>query len=79
MESRGTLWAIAAMIATCEDIDATMSDQRPPCKPPDSPHCYARYLKVPGTHKEAMRSDHPYLWKGSPTRGVLRIAGGRDV
>ena len=52
----GTAWAFAAMLATREDIDATLDDQRPAQRPPDLPHCYASDLKVPKIHKEAMPS-----------------------
>ena len=34
---RGTPSALAALLATREDIDATLDDQRPPYKPPDLP------------------------------------------
>ena len=60
--------AMAAMLATREDIDSTLGDQRPPYKPPDLPHCYASDLKVPKNHKEAMRSEHAHLWKDSVGR-----------
>ena len=61
-------WAMAAMLATREDLDATLDDQRPPYKPPDLPHCYASDLKVPKSHGEAMRSEHAHLWKDSAGR-----------
>lgn len=50
-----------AMLATREDIDATLHDQRPPCKPLDLPQCYARDLKVPRTHEggHAVRARTP--------------------
>ena len=61
----GTPWAFAAMLATREDIDVSLDDQRPPHSPPDLPHCYASDLKVPKSHKEAMRSGHAHLWGDS--------------
>ena len=67
-KSGGIPWAMAAMIATSEGIEATLSDQRPPYKPPDLPQCYARGLKVPRTHTEAMRSEHAHLCKDSSGR-----------
>ena len=36
-KSGGIPWAISAMLATREDIEATLSNQRPPYKPPDLP------------------------------------------
>ena len=66
--NRGTPCAMAAMLATREDIEATLGDQRPPHKPPDLPHCYASGLKVPRSNKEAMRSEHAHLWKDSAGR-----------
>ena len=36
-KSGGIPWAMAAMLATREDIEATLSYQRPPYKPPDLP------------------------------------------
>ena len=64
----GEPWAFAAMLATREDIDATLNDQRPPHRPPDLPHCYASDLKVPKSHKEAIRSKHAHLWRDSTGR-----------
>ena len=34
-ESGGISWAMAALLAVREDNEATLSDQRPPCKPRD--------------------------------------------
>ena len=62
-KSGGIPWAMAAMLATREGIEATLSGQRPPYKPPDLPQCYARDLKVSRNHTEAMRSEHGHLWK----------------
>ena len=62
-KSGGIPWAMAAMLATREDIEATLNDQRPPYKPPDLPQFYARDIKVPRNHTEAMRSEHAHLWK----------------
>ena len=56
---------MTALLATAEDIDATLDDQRPPYKPPDLTHCYASDVKVPRSHNEAMRSEHGHLWKDS--------------
>ena len=56
---------MTALLATREDIDATLDDQRPPYKPSDLLHCYASDLKVPRSHKEAMRSEQVHLWKDS--------------
>ena len=64
----GTPCACAAMLATREDIDAALDDQRPPYKPPDLPQCYASDLKVPGSHREAMRSEYAHLWVDSTGR-----------
>ena len=66
--NRGIPCAMAAMLPTREDIDATLGDQRPPYTPPDLPHCYASDLKVPRSHKEATRSEHAHLWKDSAGR-----------
>lgn len=60
--------ALAAMLATREELDAALDDQRPPHKPPDLPHCHASDLKVPGSHREAMRSEHAHLWEDSTGR-----------
>ena len=60
--------AMAAMLATRENIEETLGDQRPPYKPPYLPHCYASDIKVPRSHKEAMRSEHVHLWKDSVGR-----------
>ena len=62
--------AMATMLTSREDIDVTLGDQRPPYKPPDLPHCHASYLKVPRSHKEAMRSEPARLWKDSAGWGV---------
>ena len=51
-----------------ENIDTTLGDQRPSYKPPDLPHCYVSDLKVPRSHKEAMRSEHAHLWEDSTAR-----------
>ena len=64
----GIPWAMAAMLATREDIEATLNDQRLPYKPPDLPQCFARDLRVPRNHTEAMRSEHAHLWKDSSGR-----------
>ena len=66
--NRGGPCAMAAMNATRDDIEATLGDQRPPYKAPDLPHYYASDLKVPKSHKEAMRSEHAHLWKDSAGR-----------
>ena len=66
--NRGIPCAMAAMLATREDIQVTLGDQRPPYKPPDLPHCCASDLTVPRSHKEAMRSEHAHLWKDSAGR-----------
>ena len=58
----------AAMLATREEIDAALDDQRPPDNPPDLPHRYASELKVPGSHREAMRSEHALTY-GTILRG----------
>ena len=64
----GIHWAMAAMLATREDIEATLSNQPPPYNPPDLPKCYARGLEVPSNHAEAKRSKHPHLRKDSSGR-----------
>lgn len=56
------------LLAPREDIEITLADQRPPCKPPDSPHCYASNFKVPKSHREAMRGEHAYFWEDSTGR-----------
>ena len=61
----GILWAMAAMPATRDDIDANMDNQRAPYKPPDLSHCNTSNLKVPGGHREVMRSDYARLWEDS--------------
>ena len=66
--SGGIPCGFAAMLATREDIDDTMNDQRPPYKPPDLPHCYASDLRVPKSHTEAMRSEYAHLWGDSTGR-----------
>ena len=66
--SGGVPWVLAAMFATREDIEATLSDQRMTYKPPDLRQCYARDLKVLRYHTEAMRSEHTDLWKDSSGR-----------
>ena len=55
----------AAILATHEEIDSALGDQRPPHKPPDLPHCYASDLKFSGSHREAIRSEHAHLWEDS--------------
>ena len=77
-KSGGIPWAMAAMLATRKDIEATLSGQRPPYKPPDLPKCYARDFKVSRNHTEAMRSEHAHLWKDFRS-GILRITGGRGI
>ena len=67
-KSGGIPWAMAAMLATHEGIEATLNDQRPLYKPPDLPQSYARDLKVPRNHTKAMRFDHAHLWKDSSCR-----------
>ena len=61
--SGGIPLAFAAVLANRENIDPTLGDQRPPYKPPDLPHCDASDLKVPRSHKDAMRSEHDHLWE----------------
>ena len=56
-EPGGMPFVFATRLATREDIDNTLRDQRPPYKSPDSPQCYASDLKVPRSHKEVMRSE----------------------
>ena len=58
----------ATRLVTREDIDNTLKDQLPPYKPPDLPQCYASDLKVPRSHKEAMRSEYAHLWEDSSGR-----------
>ena len=53
--------ALAALLATRGDIDATQDDQRPPNQPPELMHCYASERKVQWSHKEAMWSDNVHL------------------
>ena len=57
--------AFATWLATQEDIENTLGDQRPPCKPPSLPQSYASDLKVPRSHKEAMGSEYAHLWEES--------------
>ena len=64
----GVQCAVGAMLATPEDLDVALGDQRPPYKPPDLPLCYAIGFNVPRSHKEAMRSEHAHLWKDSAGR-----------
>ena len=75
----GVLGAFATRLSTREGIDTTLRDQRPPFKPLDWPQCYASDLKVPRSHKEAMRSGYVHLWEDSAGRDFLRIAGCGDV
>ena len=77
-KSGGIPRAMTAMLATREDIEATLSGQRLPYKPPDLPQCYARDLKVPSNRAEDMRSEHAHLWKDFRP-GILRIAGGGAI
>ena len=60
--------AFATRLATREDIDNTLGDQRPLYKPPNLPQCYASDLKVPRSHKEDMRSEYAHLWEDSSGR-----------
>ena len=53
---------MVALLATREDIEDTLNDQRLPFKPQDLPHCYARDVNVPRNHTEAMRSEHAYIF-----------------
>ena len=63
------------MLATREDIDAAVADQRPPYKPLDLPHCFASGLKVRRSHREAMSSEHAHLWEDSTGRDVYGLLG----
>lgn len=63
------------LLATREDIDATLSDQRQPNKPTYLPHCYASDLKLPQSHKESMQSEHSRIWKTSTGREFYGFAG----
>ena len=74
---RGIPCAMAAMLATREDIEVTLGDQRPPYKPPDLPQCYDSDLKVPRSHKEAMRSEHTHLWMDSAGREFYGLLDAR--
>ncbi|CAB1116099.1 unnamed protein product [Ectocarpus sp. CCAP 1310/34] len=49
--------ALATLLASREDIEATLRDQRPPEQRPDLPHCQASDLRVPKSYKEAMASE----------------------
>ena len=52
----GNPCALAAFLATREDIDTTAGDQRSSFKPSDLPHYCASDLKVPSSYKETMGS-----------------------
>ena len=56
-KGRGIPCALVAMLATRENIDATMGDQRLSHDPVDLLQCYASDLRVPRNYKEAMRSE----------------------
>ena len=71
--SGGIPCAFAVVLANREGIDTTLGGQRPPYKPPDLPHCYASDLKVPRSHKEAMRSEHAHLWEDSTARELYGL------
>ena len=71
--SGGIPCAFAVVLANREGIDPTLGGQRPPYKPPDLPHCYASDLKVPRSHKEAMRSEHAHLWEDSTARELYGL------
>ena len=70
---RGIPCAFVAMLATRDDIDDTLDNQRPPYKLLDLLQCYASDLRVPGSYIEAMRSEHANLWKGSTGREVYGL------
>ena len=57
-----------ATLANRKDIDSTLGNRWPPYKLSDLPHCYASDLKVPGSQKEAMRSEHAHSRKDSAGR-----------
>ena len=52
---------MAVMLATREDIEVTLGDQRPPYNPRDLPHSYVSDLNGPRSLKKAMRSEHAHL------------------
>ena len=54
--------ALTALLATREDTNGDLGDQRPPYKPPNLPNCYASFLKAHLSHSEAMQSEHGHLW-----------------
>ena len=56
------------MLATREDIEATLSDLPPLYNPPHLPKCYTRNLKVPRNRAEEKRSEYPHLRKDSSGR-----------
>lgn len=59
---------MVAMHTNREDIDITLSDQRPPYKPQDLPHCDASDFKVPQRRNEAMAMEHAHRSEGSTAR-----------
>lgn len=56
---------LVAMLATREDIDSTIHNERPPEKRLDMPHCYARDIKVPKSYREARGTENARLWEDS--------------
>lgn len=58
----------ARMLATQQDIDDALLEERPPHLPPDLPHCQAKDLRVPKSYEQAVRSEHGRLWKDSIAR-----------
>lgn len=56
-------------------VDTTLRNQRPPHQPPELPHCYARYLKVPRSFKEVMRSEHAENYRYSEERELYGLLG----
>ena len=60
--------AMAGLLATRNDINVALDDQRPPHEPPDLSHCYAGDRKVPKNYNEAMRSEFAHHWEDSRRR-----------
>lgn len=66
----GVPFSLVARLATREEIDTTLRDQRPPEQRPDMPLCHASDLRVPKTYAEAQRCDHSTQFMDAAKREI---------
>lgn len=78
---RGILFRDAKVLATKEEIEEALREDRPPRETPELPDCPVKELKTPTSYAQAMRSDQREIWEDSMAREFhgLKEAGTIDV